>query len=90
VNKKIELLKTANLIPKLPDIFWRNESIPEGIVGVVQFVTLSDSRLVEGEGLVIDYRPSSSDAVRRVVIGSNDTAMWVEADFPLTQKCEGS
>lgn len=91
MNKQIEQLKAAIiLVQKLPDIFGRNHSVPEGLVGaiIVKIGTLSDSRLVEGGGLVIDYRPVASHAVHRIVIGSNDVAMWVEADFPLAQESQ--
>lgn len=85
-------LKEARLIRKLPDIFGRNASVPRELIGatIVQIGTPSDCRLVEGGGLVIDYRPRASDSVRRIIIASNDTAMWVEANFLVTRECPGS
>jgi hypothetical protein len=83
-------LLTARLIKWLPHIGGRNEALPDGIEGatIVRIGTPKDASLVEGGGLVIDYRPAGSAAVRRAVLAFDETAMWSAAYFPQVQDSE--
>ena len=77
-------LRSAKVIDWLPSVFGGNEGVPQELIGatVTRVGTYKDSTLVETGGLVIDYKPSGSDSVSRVVFGFNDTAMWVVAELP--------
>ncbi len=57
-----------------------SESFPRDILGatLVQIGTPEDANLLEGGGLVIDYRPNGSDSVRRLVVAFNELGAWVE------------
>jgi hypothetical protein len=76
--------RTAATLNKLPDLFGRNEDIPEDLIGakIVLFGTFKDNSLVDGGGLVIDYQPINSDETRRVVFAFDETAMWLAQPSP--------
>lgn len=38
----------------------------------------ADPSLIEGSGLVIDYRPQGSAETKRAVFGFNELGMWLE------------
>lgn len=44
---------------------------------IVQIGTAEDPTLIEGGGLVIDYRPIGSKTVRRLVLGMTELGAWV-------------
>ncbi len=44
------------------------------------FGAVEDRGLVQGGGLVIDYRPVNSDEVKRVVLAFTEEGMWVEIE----------
>ena len=79
-------LKRAKIIHKLPDIFRRRDNLPDGLEGstIIAIGTLRDTNLVEGGGLVIDYRPAGCETASRVVLGLNELGMWLEAYFSET------
>ena len=74
-------LRDARIVEKLPSIFGSDgiRAFPPGLVGatVVAIGTIEDRHLVEGGGLVIDYRAKGSGTVTRVVFAFNELAMWV-------------
>ncbi len=75
-------LQSAKTVNMLPHVFRRNAPVPSSLVGatIVGIGTFADAGLVEGGGLVIDYRPADSVDTKRLVLGFNDEAMWVEAE----------
>lgn len=77
-------LKSAKIVRKLPDIFRRRDKLPEGLEGatIIAIGSLRDPNVVEGGGLVIDYRPAGANSTSRVVLASNELGMWIEAIFP--------
>ena len=74
-------LRDAPVIRKLPHRFGRNKPVPKDLEGatIVQVGTLRDSSLVEGGGLVIDYRPAGAERTRRAILAFDETAMWLES-----------
>jgi hypothetical protein len=81
VNK--ETLRAADVVGQLPDINGRGDKLPHGLEGatIIRIGTLRDWSAVEGGGLIIDYRPSGSEELRRVVLGFNELGMWEVASF---------
>ena len=83
--QRLRSLSTAEVLPNLPD--WlrpdNGDPLPDGLVGatIVRFGTLqkniAKAAFAAGGGLVIDYRPLSSDKVRRVVLAISDRETWV-------------
>ena len=53
---------------------------PEGLRGaaIVQIGAPEESKLIDGGGLVIDYRPPGESEVRRIVLAFSESEMWVE------------
>jgi hypothetical protein len=76
--------RNLELLPKLPHYFRPHdgEEIPSDLVGatIIRIGTPAEAGLIEGGGLVIDYRPEGSTEVRRVVFGFNELAMWVASN----------
>lgn len=75
-------LSGIRLIPQLPvSTEYRQASaqpIPEGLVGS-KIVAIGQCDLdygAEGGGLIIDFIPSGSKDVRRVVLEFNECGMW--------------
>jgi hypothetical protein len=72
----------SEILPNLPDRFHpdRGDEFPEDLLGstIVRIGTIAEQGLVEGGGLVIDYRPAGSEAAKRLVLAFNDLGMWIE------------
>lgn len=83
-------LRRARVLNRLPSRFpgYPIERLPKDLRGatVVSVGTLSDQKLVEGGGLVIDYSPAGTDQVYRLVLAFNELAMWVEARFGMEDR----
>jgi hypothetical protein len=77
-----EKLRTARLIKRLPHLFGRNKKPPARLAGatIVAIGTFQDSSLVQGGGLVIDYRPMKEKQTRRAILEFDGTEMWVHSD----------
>lgn len=77
---------TLSVVNELPTSFPSQESepFPDDLPGatIVRIGAPEDRRLIEGGGLVIDYQPSGSECVRRIVLGFNENGMWVEYRDP--------
>lgn len=68
------------VVPRLPTMFGpeRGDLLPDDMIGsrIISIGAIVSGAIVEGGGLVIDYQ-TSGGAPRRLVIASNDQAMWV-------------
>ena len=55
--------------------------MPRDLTGatIVQLGTIEDGDLLEGGGLVVDYRPPGTERVRRIVFEFNEAGMWIRA-----------
>ena len=72
--------KKDAFLKALPDIFGRHEKYPDDMIGatIISIGTIPDGN-IDGGGLIIDYRPSGSNATKRVVFAFCETGMWVES-----------
>jgi hypothetical protein len=79
-------LSTVEVVPRLPAWFGvnRGHELPEDLTGavIVRIGAVSVEQAVEGGGLVIDYRPSASEEIKRVVFAFNELGMWVRYSGP--------
>ena len=70
------------MLQNLPDCFRpdKGDELPVGIIGstIRNMGTIPNKDLIEGGGLVIDYVPAGSSDSKRVVLGFNELAMWIE------------
>lgn len=87
LDQELEKLRTIRVLKRLPCVFGKGERLPDGLEGaeIIRIGGAYDRNLVEGGGLVIDYKPSGSTEVRRVVLAYNDGAMYVAGYFSGTQ-----
>ena len=85
-RQRIEKMRRAEIVNKLPSSRRPRRSPPPDLVGatILSFGTFDDDRLAESEGgLVIEY---VADGIkRRLVLGFDETAMWVDALFQVNQ-----
>jgi hypothetical protein len=75
----VKQIASAKILNRLPG---RSAAavVPDDLLGatIVNVGTFRDRSLVEGGGLVIDYRPTGGET-QRLVLAFDETAMWVEA-----------
>lgn len=76
----------SEFVDALPSIFGDYDAVPNDLAGaiVVRLGTIPGQRvatggLVEGGGLVIDYRPRGQKRTKRAVFGFNECGMWVQS-----------
>jgi hypothetical protein len=85
-RQRLAKMEGAPIANKLPSTFRPRRSPPPDLVGatISAFGTFKDDRLAEsGGGLVIEYIADGIN--RRLVLGFDETAMWVDALFPAPQ-----
>lgn len=77
-------LRDSRVVGFFPHACGRNQRVPRSLLGatIVKIGTFADAELVEGGGLVIDYRAKDSAEIQRVVLAFDEVAMWMEAEFP--------
>lgn len=80
-----EYLRNAIIAERMPCIFESgpHHGFPPILKGatIVSIGTVEDRGLLEGGGLVIDFRRDGSSVTERVVLAFNDEAMWVDQLF---------
>lgn len=78
--KKLNI-NTISVLDRLPDSFGHpGDSFPSDLIGstIIRFGAVSEIHVIEGGGLVIDYRPRNSERIRRAIFGFNELGMWME------------
>jgi hypothetical protein len=82
---KVRDLSSASVVNRLPSTSpWAlaegTTQFPDDMRGatLLQIGALADRTLVEGGGLVIDYRPVASTERIRLVLGFTELGAWVE------------
>lgn len=78
--RDLSLIQVENRLPSSSSLGQVGDAFPEDLIGatVVRIGAPTDYTLIEGGGLVIDYRRMEGGATMRIVLGFTELGAWVE------------
>lgn len=84
-QQRLQSHRDTAILLQLPHNNEEHDDVPHDIIGAtITAIGMFADEALATDKLVIEYRPTDSDTLKRVVFGFTDTGMWIESEQPIS------